>query len=171
MAKSSKKEFPVLENNNNYHFQHDNSWHMKVLLHGTTATGLFSVLQHVMGKWFRTIHSQQVLVTLFTFAHSSWVAKIGYSYLAMISQLVAQVDSWLWLKMAKSLSHSNTSHAIRDFGIFTFKILLISPTKTNIYICIPKVGVVFTQIMPGEHTNFKANWPCIEWDSQNLTFC
>jgi hypothetical protein len=50
MAKSSKKEFPVLENNNNYHFQHDNSWHMKVLLHGTTATGLFSVLQHVMGK-------------------------------------------------------------------------------------------------------------------------
>ena len=38
MAKGSKKEFPFLENKNNYHFQHDNSRYMKVLLHGTTAT-------------------------------------------------------------------------------------------------------------------------------------
>jgi len=83
---------------------------------------LFRVLQHVMGKWFRTIHGQQVLATLFTFARYSWLAKLGYGYLAMISQLLSLANwrlssarnrLWLRLKTAKSLSHSNTSGATR----------------------------------------------------------
>ena len=89
-----------------------------VLLQQDFNTGLFRVLQHVMGKWFRTIHGQQVLATLFTFARYSWLAKLGYGYLAMISQLLSLANWWLglarnWLrlrlKMAKSLSCGNTT--------------------------------------------------------------
>src|SRR5882762_7688535 len=89
-----------------------------MLLQQDFNTGLFRVLQHVMGKLFRTIHGQQVLATLFTFARYSWLAKLGYGYLAMISRLLS-LANWrlgsaqnrlrLRLKTAKSLSRGNTT--------------------------------------------------------------
>src|SRR5882762_7837324 len=91
-----------------------------MLLQQDFNTGLFRVLQHVMGKLFRTIHGQQVLATLFTFARYSWLAKLGYGYLAMISRLLSLANwrlgsAWnrlqLRLKTAKSLSRGNTRQA------------------------------------------------------------
>ena len=101
-----------------------------VLLQQDFNTGLFRVLQHVMDKWFRTIHGQQILATLFTFARYSWLAKLGYGYLAMISRLLS-LANWrlgsarnrlrLRLKTAKSLSRGNTTNGTVTAAVYGYR--------------------------------------------------
>src|SRR5882762_7401249 len=135
-----------------------------MLLQQDFNTGLFRVLQHVMGKLFRTIHGQQVLATLFTFARYSWLAKLGYGYLAMISRLLS-LANWrhgsarnrlrLRLKTAKSLSRGNTSRTKNQ-------ILLVKVNKQMFIHPVRHLTVMLTNCPPVSHASHDSQTMCLD---------